>query len=454
MLGRVHIRTPEPALDRMMNGWAAYQAMSCRIMGRASMYQSGGAWGFRDQLQDVTNLILIAPARARRHILACCERQFKEGDVLHWWHDGPAGPKGVRTRCSDDLIWLAWALCEYVEKTGDTAIADETAPWLEGAPLAKGERERYFAPALTQERSPVLDHARRALDLALERGCGPHGLLRTGSGDWNDGMDKVGGESQWLTWFFIHVARRFAALLKRLDRPGGERYDQAAEQLAQASERSWNGAWYLRGWWDDGAPLGGAGASACAIDSVAQSWASFSGAADKQRVRTALASCVERLYDRAHGLVKLFDPPFDGRGRDPGYIRAVGPGYRENGGQYTHGAVWLASALLREGSVDLGCQMLLDLLPGRHPAPVWGAEPYVLAADVSAGADHYGEALWSWYTGAAGWYFRVVLEDLLGIRLENGRLTVRPNLPAGWDGYEAEICSRRIRVKNGRVSIT
>ncbi len=452
-LGRVHIRTPDRDLDRMMNGWAAYQTLSCRIMGRTSMYQPGGAYGFRDQLQDVTNLILIAPARARRHILTCCARQFREGDVLHWWHETPAGPRGVRTRCSDDLLWLTWAVCEYVEKTGDTDFCDQKTPWLEAPPLGPEEKDRYFIPHASQDEDTVLEHARRAAERVLARGRGPHGLLLTGSGDWNDGMDKVGGESQWLTWFFIHTADRLAALLARRQDGAGKLFSDAAKALTAAAERSWNGSWYLRGWWDDGAPLGGVGDAACAIDSIAQSWAAFSGRADAQRVRTALAACADHLYDRAHGLVKLFTPPFADAGRDPGYIRSCGPGFRENGGQYTHGAVWLASALLREGFTDLGAAMLLDLLPARHDGDLWGAESWVLAADVSANPDHYGQAMWSWYTGAAGWFFRVALEDLLGIRLENGRLTVRPNLPAGWDGYEADVCGRHIKVKNGRVII-
>ncbi len=454
MVSRVHVRTPDEDLNRMMNGWAVYQTLACRIMGRTSMYQSGGAWGFRDQLQDAVNLILIAPGRAKRQILACCARQFKEGDVLHWWHDGPVGPRGVRTRCSDDLLWLPWALCEYVEKTGDMALCGQMTPWLEAPPLRPEERDRYFQPPASERQSTVLDHARRAMDLVMARGHGPHGLLFTGAGDWNDGMDKVGGESQWLTWFFVHVSRRFAALLRRANSPDADLYAKAGEEYAAAAERSWNGSWYLRGWWADGAPLGGVGAPACAIDSIAQSWAAFCPEADRERVNTALRAAVDHLYDRAHGLVKLFAPPFSDEGRDPGYIRACGPGFRENGGQYTHGAVWLASALLKQGFPDAGAALLLDLLPAKHDPARWGAEPWVLAADVSANPDHYGEALWSWYTGSAGWFFRVVLEDLLGIRLENGRLTVSPRLPHGWDGYEAEICGRKIKVENGRVTVT
>ena len=453
-LGRVRVKTPDPALDRLMNGWAAYQALACRLMGRTSLYQSGGAYGFRDQLQDAVNVLLIDPSRAKNHILTCCARQFREGDVLHWWHDAEGAPKGVRTRCSDDLVWLPWALCEYVEKTGDASLCRQTAPWLEAPPLREEERDRYFAPELSRETDTVLEHARRALERVLIRGTGPHGLLKTGSGDWNDGMDKVGGESVWLTWFFAHTAGRFAALLERLGEKGPKPLRDAAVRLTAGAEHAWDGGWYLRGWWQDGAPLGAAGAPACAIDSVAQSWAAFCPGADRQRVRAALRSCLDKLWDEAHGLTKLFDPPFGDTGRDPGYIRACGPGFRENGGQYTHGAIWLASALLKEGFTDEGAKMLLSCMPSRHDPAVWGAEPYVLAADVSANTDHYGEALWSWYTGSAGWFFRVVLEDLLGIRLKDGHLVVEPHLPSGWEGYEADICGRHIRVRHGRVTIT
>ena len=455
-LGRVRIKTPDPALDRLMNGWAAYQAIACRLLGRTSLYQNGGAYGFRDQLQDAVNVLLIDPGRARSQILACCARQFREGDVLHWWHESADGgaPKGVRTRCSDDLLWLPWALCEYVEKTGDASLCRETAPWLEADPLREDERDRYFAPEASRETDTVLDHARRAIERVLIRGAGPHGQLLIGSGDWNDGMDRIGGESVWLTWFFACAADRFASLLERLGEKGSKPFREAAVRYTAAAERAWDGGWYLRGWWRDGAPLGAAGAPACAIDSVAQSWAAFCPGADRRRVRTALRSCLDRLWDEAHGLTKLFDPPFGDGGRDPGYIRACGPGFRENGGQYTHAAIWLASALLREGFTDDGAKMLLSVMPARHDASVWGAEPYVLAADVSSNADHYGEALWSWYTGSAGWFFRVVLEDLLGIRLRDGRLVVEPHLPSGWEGYEADICGRHIRVRHGRVTIT
>ena len=453
-LSRVHIKTPDRDLNRMMNGWAAYQTLACRVMGRTSLYQNGGAWGFRDQLQDVTNLLLIAPARAKKHILTCCARQFTEGDVLHWWHETPDGPHGVRTRCSDDLLWLPWALCEYTEKTGDLSLCHETAPWLEAPPLTPEEKERYFLPGTAKEESSVLEHACRAMDHVIRRGTGPHGLLRTGGSDWNDGMDRVGGESLWLTWFFLHIAPRMGALMEKLDEPGGGRFTAAAKSLLKSAEHSWDGCWYLRGWWQDGAPLGSAGSPACSVDATVQSWAAFCPGADRTRVRTALRSCMEHLYDEAHGLTKLFSPPFRDIGRDPGYIRSYGPGFRENGGQYTHGAIWLASALLKEGFTDEGAKVLLNILPARHNPALWGAEPWVIPADVSANEDHYGEALWSWYTGSSGWFFRVVLEDFLGIRLKDGHLVVEPKLPAGWEGYEADICGRHIRVRFGKVTIT
>ncbi|MCD8088324.1 MAG: hypothetical protein LUE22_07035 [Oscillospiraceae bacterium] len=341
-----------------------------------------------------------------------------------------------------------------VHFTGDQALCQRKAPWLEGTALRPEESDRYFTPALTGTEGTVLEHAVRAMDCVLGRGAGPHGLLFTGSGDWNDGMDKVGGESVWLTWFFVHTAGRMAALMKKQGRKDSEPYAQAVAKYAQAAEHAWDGSWYLRGWWQDGAPLGAVGSPACAIDSIAQSWAAFCPQAERGRVRTALMSCVERLYDPAHGITRLFAPPFGDEGRDPGYIRACGPGFRENGGQYTHGALWLASALLREGFTEEGSAILLNAMPTRHPAAQWQAEPYVLAADVSANADHYAQANWSWYTGAAGWFFRVVLEDLLGIHLNNGRLTVSPRLPAGWEGYEADVCGRHIKVWCGKVTIT
>ena len=449
-LGRLHIRTPYPELDAMMNGWAAYQTLCGRILGRTSIYQSGGAYGFRDQLQDAVNLLALTGAPAKRQILLCCERQFTEGDVLHWWHEDTAGPRGVRTRCSDDLLWLCWALCEYTEKTGDLALCAVLRPWLSAPPLADGEADRYFQPPLSSERASVLEHARRALALVRQRGTGPHGLLKMGSGDWNDGMDRVGGESVWLTMFCGHTAARFAALLARLGEADAAETEAFARECSAAAGRAWDGGWYLRGWWANSAPLGAAGARECEIDSIAQSWAAFCPGLPPERVREALRAAYERLFDEAHGLVRLFTPPFAGEGPDPGYIRACGPGFRENGGQYTHGAIWLGMALLRAGLREEGQKLLLALLPARHDGAIWQAEPYVVAADVSANCDHYGTANWSWYTGSAGWFFRAVLESLLGLRLESGRLSV--DAPA-FD-YEARLGARKITVKNGKATVT
>ena len=453
LLGRLRVNTPDGPLNDMLNGWAAYQCLSGRLLGRSSLYQSGGAYGFRDQLQDAVNLILLEPSYARKQILLCCRRQFEQGDVLHWWHEGRSGPRGVRSRCSDDLLWLVWALCEYTEKTGDRALCREETAWLCAAPLDDSEADRYFCPPATEEKSSVLEHARRALQLCLDRGTGPHGLLKTGSGDWNDGMDKVGGESQWLTLFFIHCARRFAGLLEKLGESGAEVFLAEARRLTAAAERAWDGRWYLRGYWQDGTPLGGAGAAGCALDSIAQSWAAFCPGMDDRRVDEALGSALEALYDEAHGLTKLFAPPFGDGNRDPGYIRSCGPGFRENGGQYTHGALWLASALLRRGRTQEGVRVLLACLPARHRPEIWAAEPYALAADVSANEDHYGEALWSWYTGSAGWFFRVATEDLLGLKLEEGHLRVEPRLPPDWNGFEADLGGRHVKVDRGQINI-
>ena len=453
LLGRLRISTPCPELDRLMNGWAAYQALACRVMARGSIYQSGGAYGFRDQLQDTVNLIALDPAYARGQLLRSCRRQYLEGDVQHWWHEGGGAVRGVRTRCSDDLLWLPWAVCEYVEKTGDSSVCFEKAPYLSSQPLSTGERDRYEQAEETAEAETVLMHCRRSLDRVLERGTGRNGLLLIGSGDWNDGFDGVRGESQWLTWFFCCIAPRFAALADAAAPGTGKPYREAAWALLSAAERAWDGEWYRRGYYADGAPLGSAECSECRIDSIAQSFAAFCPGTDEKRVKTALRSAYERLFDRKNGIVRLFDPPFSGRGRDPGYIKSYGPGFRENGGQYTHGAVWLASAMLKTGLTGEGWELLRALLPSGRDSMRYGGEPYVIPADVYSAPGHEGEAGWTWYTGSAGWLLRVVCEDLLGLRLEGGRLVIRPSLPAGWDGYEADFHGRHIRVSPDGITV-
>lgn len=435
---RLRAELPDKAMSRYVSGWAAYQTLACRILGRTSVYQSGGAFGFRDQLQDAVNLILLDPDPAREQILLCCAHQFTQGDVCHWWHSGAGTEHGVRTRISDDLLWLPWAVCEYVEKTGNLALCREIVPYLLADPLSDCERERYAPLTAAPEAGTVLEHCMRALAMVLRRGTGAHGLLHIGSGDWNDGLDRVGargaGESVWLTWFFSHTAHRFAALLDRLgDFENAASLRTTAQKTGRAADAAWDGAWYLRGYFDDGTPLGSAGSAECRIDSIAQSFSALCPEASAEHKEQALTSALEQLFDREHNVVRLFDPPFTRVKPDPGYIRSYGPGFRENGGQYTHGALWLAMALLREGRTDDGCAILQAVLPQAHDPVRYEAEPFVLAADVCTG-DNVEKAGWTWYTGSSGWYLRVVAEDLLGLKLRDGRLYPEPKLPSTWTG--------------------
>ena len=439
MCGKLRFRTPDEGLNRYLNFWAVYQTMACRLLGRTSIYQSGGAYGYRDQLQDAVNLILVAPSIARERILDACRHQYLEGDVMHWWHPQSSGDKGVRTRCSDDLVWLPWAVCEYIDKTGDHTILEESTAWLVSKTLEPHELSRYESPAMSSEHDSVLTHASRALALVVSRGTGEHGLPFIGSGDWNDGMDAVGeagrGESVWLGWFFSHTSRRFAMLLDR----AGQRQDaanllSAAIRFGRAADRAWDGNWYLRGYYDDGAPLGSHSSRACQIDSIAQSWAQLCAEAKPERKAEALDNALERLFTPG-GVSKLFTPPFTDGSEHAGYIKSYGPGFRENGGQYTHAAIWLAMACLRADRVDEALEVLHSCLP--HETPEYGAEPYVIAADIYSCPERYGQAGWSWYTGSAGWFFRVACEELLGFKLENGRLAIEPSLPDNWAGWDA-----------------
>jgi cellobiose phosphorylase len=443
--GAFRLRSPSPRLDAYLNGWALYQTLACRLMGRSSLYQSGGAFGFRDQLQDVCALTDTLPELAKRQILLAAAHQYREGDVMHWWHPRADGDRGVRTRCSDDLLWLPYALTVYGEKTGDLGILEEEAPWLASRPLGPEERDRYEAPA-REGSGTLMEHALRAIGLVLERGCGPHGLLLMGSGDWNDGMDAVGGESVWLTWFAAMVLDRFASLTGREDLRAG------AAGMGKSADAAWTGEWYLRGWYADGRPLGAPGSRECAIDSLAQSFAVLSGFGDPEKSRRAVKKAAEVLLDPEQGTVRLFTPPFNGLEK-PGYIRSYLPGVRENGGQYTHAAVWLAAACLRCGETALGWRLLETLLPGERPEEVYQGEPYVLAADVYTHPDMPGRAGWTWYTGAAGWFLRTAVEELLGLRMRAGRLHVEPKLPESWPGYEARMKagdrSWQIRVRRG-----
>lgn len=431
-VSRLWITTPDESMNRYLGGWAAYQTLCCRLMARTSLYQNGGAFGFRDQLQDAVNLLLLDSAPAREQIGRACAHQFSAGDVCHWWHAGFGVEHGVRTRISDDLLWLPWAVCEYAQKTGDTQILSAEYPFLAGEELTEHERDRYQPLTPGAETGTVLEHCRRAFMRVLARGVGAHGLLHIGTGDWNDAFDRVGaqgrGESVWLTWFFAVTARKFAALI------GGHAAEQltlAADRCTRAAEAAWDGAWYRRGYYDDGQPLGSEKSGECRIDAIAQAFAAFDTHADPAHVHTALTSAVEQLFDREHNVVRLFDPPITRRTPETGYVRSYGAGLRENGGQYTHGALWLAMALLRTGRTDEGAQILRAVLPAAHDPARYEGEPYVLAADVAAG-DNAGVAGWTWYTGAAGWYLRIAAEELLGLHLRGGVLYPEPRLPDGW----------------------
>lgn len=431
-VSRLWITTPDEAMNRYLGGWAAYQTLCCRLMARTSLYQNGGAFGFRDQLQDAVNLLLLDSEPARAQIGRACAHQFSAGDVCHWWHAGFGDEHGVRTRISDDLLWLPWAVCEYAQKTGDTQILSAEYPFLAGEELEENEHDRYQPLTPGTETGTVLEHCRRAFMRVLARGVGAHGLLHIGTGDWNDAFDRVGaqgrGESVWLTWFFAVTARKFAALI------GGHAAEQltlAADRCTRAAEAAWDGAWYRRGYYDDGQPLGSEKSGECRIDAIAQAFAAFDTHADPAHVHCALTSAVEQLFDREHNVVRLFDPPITRRTPETGYVRSYGAGLRENGGQYTHGALWLAMALLRTGRTDEGAQILRAVLPAAHDPARYEGEPYVLAADVAAG-DNAGAAGWTWYTGAAGWYLRIAAEELLGLHLRGGVLYPEPRLPAGW----------------------
>lgn len=446
-MGRFRLECADTALKHYMNTWAVYQCHACRILARSSIYQSGGAIGFRDQLQDCANLLLIDPALCRSQIIDCCRHQYLEGDVMHWWHPHPAGDKGVRTRCSDDLLWLVWALCEYTEATGDLELCALELPFVQSAVLRGDERDRYEVPAQSTEKAAVLEHALRALAVCESRGFGPHGLPRMGSGDWNDGLDRVGGESVWLGWFLSCVALRFSELLELLDDKRAAHFRALSEQLGRAADACFNGRWYLRAYRDDGSALG----DGERIDSVAQSWAAFCPWATPEKVELALDSALERLADWEHGVVKLLAPPYTSED-SPGYLSGYGEGFRENGGQYTHAAIWLALACLRRGREREGQRLLHMLLPETKQISRYEAEPFVLPADICAAPDRIGAAGWTWYTGSAGWYFRAVCEGLLGLRLKDGKILARPGVlgdyAVKWTDSVGEV--QCIEVKDGK----
>lgn len=434
----LEIQTPDQALNHYINSWALYQVIACRLFGRSGLYQCGGGYGFRDQLQDICALIPTAPELARTHILRCCAHQFEEGDVQHWWHpEGTDSPeRGVRTKISDDLLWLPYAVSLWVQCYGVDNLLESPEPFLRSPVLGAQERERYERPERSQQTASVYDHCIRAIECVLARGVGEHGLCRIGTGDWNDGMNRIGekgwGESVWLTWFLSEVLENWAEVTRQMGRDReAERYQALARHFVQRANSAWDSAWYLRGYDDDGRPFGSRGNAECAIDSIAQSFSVFAPHSNRELSAQAVTSALDRLWDRSSGTIALLSPPFGGL-TDPGYIRNYPPGVRENGGQYTHGAIWLARACYQLGRTREGYELLRDLLPETHNTQRYLVEPYVLAGDVSMADGQLGRGGWSWYTGAAGWYYRTVQEELLGLTLHEGLLTIRPQLPQSW----------------------
>ncbi len=444
-VGALQVETPDKAINLITNGWLTYQTLSSRLWGRSGFYQSGGAFGFRDQLQDVLSLLLTRPELARAQILLCASRQFKEGDVQHWWHP-PVG-RGVRTRISDDYLWLPFVTAYYIKHTADVAVLDESSNFLDGRLLNPGEESYFDLPVDSGTSASLYEHCVRAVKHAFT--YGEHGLPLIGTGDWNDGYDKVGehgkGESVWLAFFLYEILIRFIEIAGLHNDPvfADECNKQAKQLKLNIDKNAWDGAWYKRAWFDDGMPLGSKTNEEGTIDSIAQSWSVLSGAGDNDRVHTAMESAYKNLVQKDTQIIQLLEPPFDKSDLNPGYIKGYVPGVRENGGQYTHAAVWMIIAFAKLGNNKRVWELLNMINPLNHgktskEIAVYKVEPYVLAADVYAFPPHAGRGGWTWYTGSAGWLYRLIIEYFLGLQQEGNKLKIVPCVPEEWQSFKVD----------------
>jgi cyclic beta-1,2-glucan glucanotransferase len=452
----VQVTTPDRAMNVLLNRWLLYQTLVCRIWARSAFYQASGAYGFRDQLQDGMAIVTSQPSITREHLLRAAGRQFPQGDVQHWWLP-PAG-QGVRTRISDDRIWLAYAAAHYLTTTGDVAILEEGVAFIEGGELEPGQHDAYFQPGISDDAATFFEHCARGLDDSLALGA--HGLPLIGTGDWNDGMNRVGehgrGESVWLGWFLHTTLCAFVPLAAvRNETARAARWAAHAAALRESLEREgWDGSWYRRGFFDDGTPFGSMTSEECRIDSIAQSWSVISGAADPARAAQAMAAVDEQLIRRDDGLALLFTPPFDRTSLDPGYVKGYPPGLRENGGQYTHAATWSVIAFAKLGQGDKAAELFSLLNPinrtsTRTAVRRYKVEPYSVAADVYSVAPHIGRGGWTWYTGSAGWLYRAGIESILGFHLQGEHLLLTPCIPKQWPRFDLDF-----RYRSSRYEIT